>query len=66
MNRVFPRTRPSWCADPCLEMVKSLPYLDFVSECFHFFLTKVPQSRAKLMPREQRLVFSLQSEAEKA
>lgn len=34
---IVPRTRPSWCADPCLEMVKNLPYLDFVSECFHFF-----------------------------
>lgn len=30
-------TYPSWCADPCLEMVKSLPYLDFMSECFHPF-----------------------------
>lgn len=49
-------TYPSGCADPCLEMVKSLPYLDSMSECFHFFFW-LPQSRAKLMPREQRLVF---------
>lgn len=32
-------TYPSWCADPCLEMVKSLPYFGLYVRVLSFFLT---------------------------
>lgn len=55
-------TYPSWCADPCLEMVKSLPYLDFMSECFHILLTATIPRQAHAKRAKTRL----QSEAKEA